>query len=97
MNKIITKFEKFNESKHAHVFAEAKEMDNKDNSFFDEGKQVLSDAKTLKIKDAETKSFFSKLKEDIDDLSKSINDKHKSNTKLAMKRVKDGIKNCKFK
>ena len=97
MNKIITSFEEYNESKNATTIADAKENTEKDKEFFDDAKKVLADAKKHKLKDSESKSFFSKLEEDIKDLETSIKDKHKSNTKLALKRVKSGIEKCDFK
>jgi hypothetical protein len=97
MNKIITSFEKFNESKHAKAIVDSKENIEKDQEFFDDAKKVLADAKKYKLKDAESKSFFSKLEEDIEDLADCIKKKNKSAAKLALTRVKSGIEKCDFK
>lgn len=97
MSKIIISFDKFNESKYANVIADSKENVEKDKEFFDDAKKVLADAKKHKLKDAEAKSFFSKLKEDIKDLADCIKEKNKSATKLALKRVKSSIEKCNFK
>ena len=51
----------------------------------------------IKEKRYSTKTKRTKRKEDIKDLETSIKDKHKSNTKLALKRVKSGIEKCDFK
>jgi len=97
MNKIITSFEKFNESKHAITIADSKENVEKNKEFFDDAKKVLDDVKKYKLKDAETKSFFSKLEEDIKELADCIKAKNKSAAKLSLKRVKSGIEKCNFK
>jgi DNA repair exonuclease SbcCD ATPase subunit len=101
MKKIITSFEEYNESKHTTTIAESitdtKKNVEKDKDFFDDAKTFLTSSKTYKIKDAESKSFFSKLEEDIKDLSDCIKEKNKSKTILALKRVKNGIEKCNFK
>jgi len=95
MNKIITSFEKYNESKHATTIADAK--DAKDEKFLEEAKKVLADAKKYKLSDADTRSEFGQLQKDIKVLAKCIADKHKSSVEQFVKKVKAGIKNCNFK
>ena len=97
MNKIITSFEKYNESKHANVFAEAKESADGNKEFINKAKKTLAEAKKLNLNKAETRSYLPQLKEHIAELSASIKSGEKSPIEHSLKKLEKTIDKCNFK
>ena len=97
MNKIITSFEMFNESKHATTIADSKEEAKKDKSYIDDAKKLLSSAKKLDLKKCQDRSYLSELKDRIDVLSKAIKSGLKSSIVHSKEKLEKTIKNCNFK
>jgi hypothetical protein len=93
MNKIITSFNKFNESKHANIIADSKQ----ENEYLVDAKKLLADAKKLDLNKAEDRSYLSQLKEHIKMLSNAIDEELKSPILHAKEKLEKTIKNCKFK
>jgi len=85
MNKLKSYSEFFTESK-------------KDNSFFDEAKEVIKRAKKIlnsnKKPKPDGKSFLSKLKEDLEKLEILVEDETKTGIPMFIKRVEKGLKDC---